>query len=163
MNTRRQILVSAAVVGLALGTVGLYSVLGNDDGAGGAAGGGHDHAAMAAVGTGESRPVRLDAEAALRIGVTFATAERRPVRGIVQTVGSVVPDETRLVVVNPRIEGWIERLYVDFTGAPVSRGQPLMEVYSPMLVAAQEELILARRLADESAAAGGGDRALENA
>ena len=53
-------------------------------------------------------------------------------------------------------------VYVDFTGAPVRRGQPLLAVYSPMLVAAQEELILARRLADQ-AAAGGGERATANA
>jgi Cu(I)/Ag(I) efflux system membrane fusion protein len=48
----------------------------------------------------------------------------------------------------------VERLYVDFTGAPVRRGQPLLEVYSPMLVAAQEELLLARRLADQTAGTG---------
>jgi Cu(I)/Ag(I) efflux system membrane fusion protein len=162
MNTRRQILVSAAVVGLALGTVGLYVVLAPDEGAGTGAGG-HDHAAMASTGGAEARPVRLDAEAARRIGVTYAVAERKPFRGVVQTVGSVTYDETRLATVNPKIEGWIERLYVDFTGAPVSRGQPLMEVYSPMLVAAQEELILAGRLADESAAAGGSERALGSA
>ncbi|HEX6560251.1 MAG TPA: efflux RND transporter periplasmic adaptor subunit, partial [Longimicrobiales bacterium] len=47
-------------------------------------------------------------------------------------------------------EGWVDHLYVDFTGAPVSKGQPLMTVYSPMLVSAQEELILARKLLDEA-------------
>jgi Cu(I)/Ag(I) efflux system membrane fusion protein len=112
--------------------------------------------------SGQPRPVRLDAEAARRIGVTYATATRKAVRRSVQTVGSVTYDETRLATVNPKIEGWIERLHVEFTGASVRRGQPLMEVYSPMLVAAQEELILARRLADEQAAAGGSARALGN-
>ncbi|HET7464595.1 MAG TPA: efflux RND transporter periplasmic adaptor subunit [Longimicrobium sp.] len=162
MNTHRQILLSAAVLGLAVGTVGVYTLLARPrDGA--AAPAGHDHAAMAGGGAAEGpRPVRLDAEAARRIGVTYATARRGALSRTVQTVGSVTWDETRLATVNPRIEGWVERLHVEFTGAPVRRGQPLMEVYSPMLVAAQEELILARRLVDESAAAGAGDRALED-
>jgi membrane fusion protein, copper/silver efflux system len=70
-------------------------------------------------------------------------------------------DETRLVIVNPRIEGWVEHLYVDFTGAPVTAGEPLMAVYSPMLVSAQEELILALRLAET--VGGGPDRPGRNA
>lgn len=78
---------------------------------------------------------------------------------VVRTVGTVTYDETRLVNVNPRIEGWVEKLYVDFTGAPVTKGQPLMAVYSPMLVSAQEELILAKRLVD----AGGTGTAATNA
>lgn len=161
MNTRKQILVSAALVGVALGTVGLYSAIASPETASEAMQG-HDHAAMAAGAGGEARPVQLDAEAARRIGVTYATAALKPLRLEVRTVGSVTYDETQLVNVNPRIEGWIERLHVDFTGAPVSRGQPLMDVYSPMLVSAQEELLLARRLADE-ARAGGSERALESA
>lgn len=153
MNTRRQVLVSAGIVGAAAAVVGLYALLGSSGDGGTAGTGGHNHGAIAA--TGEVRPVALGADAARRIGVTYATAEYRAVDRAIQTVGSVTWDETRQTVVNPKIEGWIERLYVDFTGAPVRRGQPLMEVYSPMLVAAQEELILAGRLADETAAAGG--------
>ena len=64
-----------------------------------------------------------------------------------RTVGSVAYDETRVVTVSPKFEGWAERLFVDFTGAAVRRGQPLLAAYSPMLVAAQEELILAAQLA----------------
>ncbi|MGH7483695.1 MAG: efflux RND transporter periplasmic adaptor subunit, partial [Longimicrobiales bacterium] len=48
--------------------------------------------------------------------------------------------------VAPKFGGYVERLYVDFTGQPVRRGQPLLEIYSPALVAAQEELLLARQL-----------------
>lgn len=161
MSTKKQILVSAALVGVALGTVGLYSAIASPETASEAMQG-HDHAAMAAGAGDEARPVQLDAEAARRIGVTYATATLKPLQREVRTVGSVTFDETQLVNVNPRIEGWIERLHVDFTGAPVSRGQPLMDVYSPMLVSAQEELLLARRLADE-ARAGGSGRALESA
>jgi Cu(I)/Ag(I) efflux system membrane fusion protein len=78
----------------------------------------------------------------------------------IRTVGQVTYDETRLSTLNPKIEGWIEKLYVDFTGAAVRKGQPLLAVYSPMLVSAQEELILARRLLDQ---AGGNTVAADNA
>ena len=153
MRTRAQILVSAALVGAALASVAAYSILASPSSGDGETGG-HDHAAMTAA-QGDARPVTLDAEEARRVGVTFATATRKSLTRTVRTVGTVTYDETRVTVFDPKVEGWIERLYVDFTGAPVRRGQPLMEVHSPMLVAAQEELILARRLADRQAAAGG--------
>lgn len=153
MNTRKQVLISGAIVVAALTTVGLYSAIAAPD-ALPESPQGHDHAAMTAGGGGEAAPVRLDAEAARRIGVTYATAALRPFRREVGTMGSVTYDETRLTSVDPRIEGWVERLYVDFTGTPVRRGQPLMEIYSPMLVTAQEELLLARRLAEDARASG---------
>jgi Cu(I)/Ag(I) efflux system membrane fusion protein len=161
MNTRSQAVVSGAIVGVAALIVGGYTLLGGG-GEATANPAGHDHGAAAAA-AGGARPVRLNAEAAGRIGVTYATAEPRPVRVTIQTVGSVTYDETRQALVNPKVEGWIERLYVDFTGAPVRRGQPLMEVYAPMLVAAQEELLLARRLVDQTAAAGGSEAAVAGA
>jgi Cu(I)/Ag(I) efflux system membrane fusion protein len=157
MNTRNQILLAAALVGLAGASVGLYAAVGTPSG-GGDAMDGHNHAAMGGGGGTELTPVHLTADAAGRIGVTYATAERRTLVREVRAAGNVTYDETRLATVNPKIEGWVERLHVDFTGAPVRAGQPLMEVYSPMLVAAQEELILARRLVDQ-AAAGGSERA----
>jgi Cu(I)/Ag(I) efflux system membrane fusion protein len=61
-------------------------------------------------------------------------------------VGIVNFDETRLAGVTPKFAGYIERLHVNFTGQPVRRGQPLVEIFSPELVAAQEELLLAVRL-----------------
>jgi len=161
MSTRKQIVLSLGLVGLALLVVAGFAFLGQEEGAQQDAMEGHNHAAMVAGGD-EAQPVRLSAEAARRIGVTYATATLRPFTPTVSTVGNVTYDESRLSNVNPKIEGWVEELYVDFTGAPVRRGQPLMAVYSPMLVSAQEELILARRLADE-AAAGGGERATANA
>jgi Cu(I)/Ag(I) efflux system membrane fusion protein len=65
--------------------------------------------------------------------------------GPLRTVGRVAADERRRQVVHARYEGYVERLHVDFTGQPVGRGQPLLEIYSPELVAAQEEYLLARR------------------
>ncbi|HSM37601.1 MAG TPA: efflux RND transporter periplasmic adaptor subunit [Longimicrobiales bacterium] len=160
MNTRKQIGLSLGLVALALAAVALYALGGQDQATSQEAMEGHDHAV--AAGADAARPVTLDAEAARRIGVTYAAAVRRPVARTVSTVGNVTYDETRLANVSPKIEGWVERLYVDFTGAPVRRGQPLLAVYSPMLVSAQEELILARRLAAEAEAAGG-ERATANA
>ncbi len=110
---------------------------------------GHDHAAMLA-GTGDARPVQLTAEGARRIGVTFAMAEARSLGRAIATMGRVTYDETRLSTVTPKVEGWVERLMVDFTGAPVRKGEAMLELYSPRIIAAQEELILARRLMDGS-------------
>jgi membrane fusion protein, copper/silver efflux system len=160
MSTRKQLILSLAIVALALGGVALYSLLAAPVEAGGADG--HAGHGAAPAGNGALTPVTLDAEAARRIGVTYATAAQKRLTHEVRAVGSVTFDETRLADVNPKIEGWVERLHVDFTGAPVRRGQPLLEVYSPMLVSAQEELILARRLVDE-AAAGGSERAARTA
>jgi Cu(I)/Ag(I) efflux system membrane fusion protein len=151
MSTKKQVLVSVVLVAVAGAVVALVT-LGRGEGSADDAMQGHDHAASSGGAGDERLPVRLDAAAARRIGVRYATAERKVVDRTVRTVGTVTYDETRIADVNPKIEGWIERLYVDFTGAPVRRGQPLMALYSPMLVSAQEELILARRLFDESAA-----------
>jgi Cu(I)/Ag(I) efflux system membrane fusion protein len=156
MSNRKQILIAGGLIVLALGVVGVYALATQDAQA--EAAGGHNHAAMAG-GSGDAKPVSLDAEGARRIGVSYATVESGPLTRVVRTVGAVTYDETRLVNVNPKIEGWVEKLYVNFTGAPVQRGQPLMAVYSPMLVAAQEELILAARLGQESAEGAAGENA----
>lgn len=159
MSTRNQIVLSLAIIGLATATVGIYSTWAPSGQVAGDAAG-HTHGAAAGGDT--LSLVRLDAASARRIGITYATVARRPLERTVSTVGVVTYDETRLFNVNPKIEGWVERLHVDFTGAPIREGQPLMEIYSPMLVSAQEELILARRLVDQ-AAAGRSERAAANA
>jgi Cu(I)/Ag(I) efflux system membrane fusion protein len=159
MSTRKQLLYSVILLVLAGGAVGIYTVQAAPaEQAGGMEG--HNHAAMSGGGEGDQlNPVKLTDRAARTIGVTFATVQRKPLDRQVRTVGTVEYDETRRANLNPKIEGWVERLYVDFTGAPVRRGQPMIEVYSPKLVTAQEELILARRLADEAT----GERAKANA
>jgi Cu(I)/Ag(I) efflux system membrane fusion protein len=105
--------------------------------------------------------VTLSPDGGKRIGVTYATVTRGSLPRTIRTVGFVRYDETRLTAVNPKIQGWVEALHVAFTGAPVRAGQPLMDVYSPALVTAQEELLLARRLLDE--AGGAGTRSARNA
>ncbi|MDE3014346.1 MAG: efflux RND transporter periplasmic adaptor subunit [Gemmatimonadota bacterium] len=148
MKTSYQILIAA---GLIVGAAAIVALDLNSEGTDVATQdeAGHDHAAMTA-GSGSMQPVVMDDEAARRIGVTLAAVERRVLPGELRSVGTVVYDETRLATVNPKIEGWVETLHIDFTGAPVVRGEPLMAIYSPALVAAQEELILAARVAAEA-------------
>jgi len=92
--------------------------------------------------------VRLSAEDVRTFGITFGTAEVRPPRKTIRTTGLVEFDETRMAYLAPKFGGWAERLHVDFTGEPVRAGQPLLDVYSPELVTAQEELLLAARMAE---------------
>jgi Cu(I)/Ag(I) efflux system membrane fusion protein len=107
------------------------------------------HEAMGAVGADSGKPVMLSPEAAQRIGVTYTTATVGPLAREVRTVGQVTFDETRVKAVAPKIDGWVERLYVDYTGMPVQVGAPLLTIYSPMLVTAQEELLLAKNLVQD--------------
>lgn len=116
--------------------------------------GGHAHGAAPAADS--ARPVMLSAEAAWRIGVTFAPVTFGPLNREVRTVAIVRYDETRLHSVTARVDGWIERLFVNFTGQAVRTGEPLYSIYSPMLVSAQQELLLASRLRRE-VAGGTGD------
>lgn len=109
----------------------------------------HDHAAPAAAAA--ANPVMIDGEAARRIGVTFAPVTSGPLTREVRTVGQVTFDETKVKSVSPKIDGWIEQLYVNYTGQFVRRGDPLFSIYSPMLVTAQEELVLAKRLSADVA------------
>lgn len=105
------------------------------------------HHAHGATSSGEAgRPVSLSAAEARRIGVTYATASIGPLAKEVRTVGQITFDETRERTIAPKIDGWVDRLYVNATGQPVSVGQPLLTIYAPMLVSAQEELLLAKRL-----------------
>ena len=81
-----------------------------------------------------------------QFGVTFGTVEKRTLSTESRVAGVVMIDESRLAQVAPKFAGFIERLYVSATGQPVRRGQPLADVYSPDLVSAQQELLLAGQL-----------------
>lgn len=91
-------------------------------------------------------PVTLGPRDQARIGVTFAPVVRAPLGLSVRTVAQVSYDETRVKTVAPLIEGWVDQLFVNFTGQAVRPGDPLFTIYSPMVVTAQQELLLARRL-----------------
>jgi membrane fusion protein, copper/silver efflux system len=151
---RRWIAAGAAVV--ALGGVVLWTAAYGRAEEGRAAPGaaGHsDHAPVPDPHAGHDMPVvsdqgvvRLDAQTARSLGVTVVEAELAPLAREIRTTGNVVFDETRQTTIAPKFAGFVERLYVDFTGQPVRRGQPLLEIYSPELVAAQEELLSALRM-----------------
>ena len=77
------------------------------------------------------------------IGVTTAVLEPRPLETTVRAVGRVEYNEERIAHVNLRISGWVEDLFIDYTGQLVRKGQPLFTLYSPDLVATQDEFLLA--------------------
>jgi membrane fusion protein, copper/silver efflux system len=102
-------------------------------------------------------------------GVRTGTVQHQNLEKRIRTVGRVDYDEKKIFAINPKIGGWIEELYVDYTGKMVRKGQPLLALYSPELVSAQEELLLALKVSktlkngssDQGRA--GGDRLLEAA
>lgn len=108
--------------------------------AGGSAG------AVDSSGTAMRQAVHLTAAQERALGVTYTTVDRRTLIRTIRTVGRIEAAEPRVADVTPKIDGFVERLFVDATGEAVRRGQPLLTVYSPMLVAAQEELLTAKRL-----------------
>ncbi|MBQ74126.1 MAG: efflux transporter periplasmic adaptor subunit [Gammaproteobacteria bacterium] len=87
--------------------------------------------------------VRVSPDVINNLGVRTAIAVRGTIHTTIQTVGYVQYDEDQLVHIHPRVEGWIEKLHVKAAGNPVKKGQPLYEIYSPELVNAQEELVIA--------------------
>lgn len=109
---------------------------------------GMQHAAGDSSGT--AAGVSLDRAAAGRLGITFARAALRPLGRGTRVVGTLAYAEPRRQYVNARVMGWVERLYADYMGKPVRKGDPLLALYSPELVSAQEEYLSARRLGDES-------------
>lgn len=90
--------------------------------------------------------IALTADQLRTFGVTFGDAEVRMLNNVVRAVGTVEIDETQVVQFAPRVGGFIERLYVNVTGQQVRRGDPLLELYSPEFVSAQDELLLAADL-----------------
>jgi membrane fusion protein, copper/silver efflux system len=89
--------------------------------------------------------VQISPEKQQLIGVKFGTVEMKPLEKVIRTVARVDYDEKRIVTVSPKIGGWIEDLYVDFTGRFVRKGEPLLTIYSPELVSTQEEYLIALR------------------
>jgi multidrug efflux pump subunit AcrA (membrane-fusion protein) len=79
------------------------------------------------------------------IGVTTEVVQRQPVYRTIRAVGQLTADETKIAHVHVKVSGWIDRVYVDFEGQFVKKGQPLFTVYSPDLVATQREYLIAKR------------------
>lgn len=111
--------------------------------------------------------VKIDPIVVQNIGVRTAKVQTRIISKNIRTIGRVVYDERKVVHVQSKTSGWVEKLYVDFTGQEVKKGDFLLDIYSPELVATEEEYLLAlaykKNMAKSpiSEVAAGGERLLE--
>jgi len=87
--------------------------------------------------------IRIDPVTVQNMGVRLGQVKRKPLVKNIRTFSNITYDETRIYTVNTKFNGWIEKLYVNFVGETVKKGQPLFDIYSPELVTAQEEYLLA--------------------
>lgn len=94
---------------------------------------------------GESTIITIDPATQQKMGVRFSTVKKADLTRTIRTIGLVGYEEPTQYSVNAKIDGWVERLYVNQTGAAVRKGQPLFDIYSPDLVTAQQEFLLAVR------------------
>ena len=91
-------------------------------------------------------PVTLTPQRMQSIGVKTGVVEFRPVRDEIRTVGNIEADETRLSDVQIRFAGWVQKVYADATYKQVRQGQPLLTIYSPELVTAEQDYMVAKEL-----------------
>lgn len=91
----------------------------------------------------EGKTIKISVDRIQKLGVETASVEHRSLHRTIRAVGTVQADEKRLFIFNTKFEGWIEKLRVNATGEAVQRGEPLMEVYAPELVVAEQEYLLA--------------------
>ncbi|MDX8391156.1 MAG: efflux RND transporter periplasmic adaptor subunit [Mariprofundaceae bacterium] len=99
--------------------------------------------AEAAAGSGPTGTVRIDPTVTQDIGVRVTQAVQRNLSRQITTVGRITFDETRLVTLHPKVDGWVDKLFVDKTGENVKKDTMLLSFYSPQLVASQDEYLLA--------------------
>ncbi len=91
-------------------------------------------------------PVTLTPQRMQSIGVKTGIVEFRPVRDEIRTVGNIEADETRISDVQVRFSGWVRKVYADAMFKQVRQGQPLLTIYSPELVTAEQEYLVAKEL-----------------
>lgn len=105
----------------------------------------HSHSArvMPASGTAADSTIWIDPVTVQNMGIRTVEIKREPLHRTIRTVGVIDYNETAQTDVTVRYRGWIEKLYVDATGKEVKEGEPLLEIYSPDLVTAQNEYLLA--------------------
>jgi len=89
--------------------------------------------------------IRVDPNTIQSIGVRTAEVRAGELKKTIRTVGRVTYDERRINTVNSKVNGWIEKLYVGTTGEEVRTGAPLIDIYSPDLVSAQQEYLIAHK------------------
>jgi Barrel-sandwich domain of CusB or HlyD membrane-fusion len=101
-------------------------------------------------------PVTLTPQRMQSIGVKVGVVERRKVQDEIRTVGNVEADETRLADVQVRFSGWVQKVYADATYKTVRQGQPLLTIYSPGLVTAEQDYLVAKELLAQGSQHGDG-------
>jgi Cu(I)/Ag(I) efflux system membrane fusion protein len=117
----------------------------------------------------ERAPVQLSAERRQLLGLRSEPVLRTRLVREIRTVGRVAVDERRVSHIHAKVEGYVEHLHADFTGRQVRRGERLLSIYSPELVATQQEYLLALRARERLAKSGiesvvkGGEDLLEAA
>ena len=87
--------------------------------------------------------IRIDPGTMQNMGVRLGRVQQKRLIKNIRALGNITFDETKIFTVNTKFNGWIEKLYVNFIGEDVKKGQPLFDIYSPELVTAQEEYLLA--------------------
>ncbi|MHB8910255.1 MAG: efflux RND transporter periplasmic adaptor subunit [Syntrophales bacterium] len=121
---------------------------------------GHQHGAVpvpaetkeapgAATQAEEAPTVEVPTDKQQLIGVRIVKAAIQPMHRVIRTVGRIEYDEKKLTTANTKIEGWIEKLHVDYVGRYVQKGEPLAEIFSPELVATQQEFLNVLRWANQ--------------
>jgi Cu(I)/Ag(I) efflux system membrane fusion protein len=151
---------AAIKLGILKGETEGKQVAGSQQG-GGSSTAGHQHGAPPAppetkVASGEANQpeetptVEIPTDRQQLIGVRTVKAAIKPLHRVIRTVGRIEYDERKLATANTKIEGWIEKLHVDYTGRYVQKGEPLAEIYSPELVATQQEFLNILRWAGQS-------------
>lgn len=100
----------------------------------------------------ETPVVEIPVEKQQLMGVKTAEVSVRTLRKVIRTVGLIEYDERKISTVNTKFEGWVEKLYVDYNGKYVKKGEPLADIYSPELVATQQEFINLLKWARKSGA-----------
>ena len=98
----------------------------------------------------EAPAVEIPIDRQQMLGVETVEVTVRQLQKVIRTVGRIEYDERKLATVNAKFEGWIEKLHVDYTGRQVKKGEPLAEIFSPELVATQQEFINAAKWAHQS-------------
>jgi membrane fusion protein, copper/silver efflux system len=101
------------------------------------------YADAAPADSGAPGTVEISPEKQQLIGVTYGTAEYQAMRDSIHAAARVTLDETRIAKVQAKLEGWIDRVFADFTGKAVREGDPLLTIYSPEALATQNEYLLA--------------------
>jgi len=101
--------------------------------------------------------VKIDSQRQQLIGLRTAAVSKGAISSDWRTVGRVAVDETRVRKINVKVDGFVEKLFVDYTGKLVRRGDPLFSIYSPDLVSAEAEYLLALQTRQELSASPAGE------